>query len=316
MSAVPNGRFKRLTLVLLLAAALLTGVARPAPPVAAQIAIAWCGSLGTGSESCLLAPSAGASASPSGPGTVTLTVTSPASVAVTTASGADVAGNKCSVSAGAGTATIALICPTGLQPSGDGPQNGGTLAVTFAATEPDILASVTYNAGQPGAATQSVDFRYPPIPPTGYSSAVSYAAGWNLVSGPPGWNLFEGPSRSTFPGPFFTYQAADSVYEIIPGGQYPKGISLPAGVGVWVYLTAPTTVNLSQGGGSDMLIPLPPSHWVMIGNPGYKPAMVSGADVAYIYDPATGSYRQTTLQPGQGAWAYSAAGGVAAVITR
>lgn len=38
--------------------------------------------------------------------------------------------------------------------------------------------------------------------------------------------------------------------------------------------------------------------------------------VDYTYDAAPGSYRQTTARPpGQGAWAYSLAGGMAAIVT-
>jgi hypothetical protein len=36
---------------------------------------------------------------------------------------------------------------------------------------------------------------------------------------------------------------------------------------------------------------------------------IQGADIAYTYDPASGFSRATQLQPGQGAWVYSAAGG-------
>ena len=37
--------------------------------------------------------------------------------------------------------------------------------------------------------------------------------------------------------------------------------------------------------------------------------IVSGADVVYVYDQVAGYAPTTVLQPGQGAWAYSAAGG-------
>ena len=68
-----------------------------------------------------------------------------------------------------------------------------------------------------------------------------------------------------------------------------------------------------------MAIPLPPSatpvslslpggQWQQIGNPfNYSQATVCGSGVSvFTYDPATGAYSpSTTLNLGQGAWAYA-----------
>ncbi|MGI8549541.1 MAG: hypothetical protein ACR2PL_01920, partial [Dehalococcoidia bacterium] len=56
----------------------------------------------------------------------------------------------------------------------------------------------------------------------------------------------------------------------------------------------------------------PPGQLIIVGDPsGTQPATVTGADAVYVYDSASGAYQQpSTLQPGEGAWAYSAAGGI------
>jgi hypothetical protein len=59
-------------------------------------------------------------------------------------------------------------------------------------------------------------------------------------------------------------------------------------------------------------IPITAGQYAMIGNPGFGTINLTGvADaVIYVYDPVSGAYQQTTkLGPGQGVWAYSAAGG-------
>jgi hypothetical protein len=54
---------------------------------------------------------------------------------------------------------------------------------------------------------------------------------------------------------------------------------------------------------------------VMIGNPYPTTATVHGADVVYTYSPGSGYSATTSLTAGQGAWAYSAAGGEVTITT-
>jgi hypothetical protein len=107
----------------------------------------------------------------------------------------------------------------------------------------------------------------------------------------------------------YTYQAGDTSYEDVP-----TDIPLLGGVGVWVYLAAPTPVNPPFGTMAMLAVHLPANQWVLIGNPANMPATVSGADAVYAFDPSTGTYVATTvLQVGQGAWVYSASGGAVTI---
>lgn len=172
-----------------------------------------------------------------------------------------------------------------------------------------------------GPSDQSPSYSGPcPNPPPGdpfQRPIVAFAAGWNLVGGPPGWNLFFNPVAGDgyLTYPLYTFQVNDTTYEVISASGSQAGMCtiIPGGVGVWAYFSAPLTERLIApiaGRSVPLTVSLPPSHWIMIGNPAEVPVNVSGADVVETYDTATGSYQQTTtLQVGQGAWAWSAAGG-------
>lgn len=55
----------------------------------------------------------------------------------------------------------------------------------------------------------------------------------------------------------------------------------------------------------------------MVENPFTSEATVSGADAVYTYDQAKDGYQATTLlEPGQGAWVYSATGGTATITAK
>jgi hypothetical protein len=139
-------------------------------------------------------------------------------------------------------------------------------------------------------------------PAAGTGGSVTYHAGWNLVAGPAG-TIFTGVS-----GPIYTLQAEDGQYESLAAGGPAQ-----AGLGYWAYFDQDTSVTLAPDGAQSASVPLPAGQYVMIGNPsGTHAVTVSGADGVLVYDPVRGQYTQaTTLQPGQGAWAISATGGVA-----
>lgn len=312
-----------LALLLFFTGVPMGGLGHDAVPVAAQAypvltptfpgafeAGGGCGGLGDGTFTCYF-DSRAVAGDPSDPGTITIAAAfDPADLILVSGYAADRAGHVCHVTAGAGTQTLTLGCPGGLQAYATG-------SVTFR-PEPGNV-TVTYSspqapeAGGVGPAMQRLFFsRWPSGPQAGPEAiaASTYPAGWNLVGGPSGWNLNNGPGSSSLPGPFYTYQESNSDYQSIPAN-----VPLLAGLGVWAYFPSPTSVLGTPG--SFLLyvtVPLPARHWIMIGNPSLGPAKVSGADAVYTYNPNIGSYEHnTSLQPGQGAWAWSANGGTVTV---
>lgn len=136
----------------------------------------------------------------------------------------------------------------------------------------------------------------PPGPP-GPAVSVTYQPGWNIVGVPNG-----------------TIFAVDVYFWDPMAGQYrvvQAGTPLKPGRGYWAYFSAATTVQFSAAAASRSSVTAPAGAWVLVGNPDpTQPASVSGADAVFTWNPAAGRYSgATTLQPGQGAWAYSGAGG-------
>jgi hypothetical protein len=143
---------------------------------------------------------------------------------------------------------------------------------------------------------------------------VHYPAGWNLLAVTRSGNVSTTVNSNI--GPFYTWQAGDTEYPAVSGSG-----GLEPGAGYWAYFDQPTAVNLQSTAQSccplldnaqppPFTVDLPAGQFITIGDPYSVPASVAGADAVYTYDPTTGSYQATTtLQPGQGAWAYSAGGG-------
>ncbi len=124
-----------------------------------------------------------------------------------------------------------------------------------------------------------------------------------------GWNLVAAPTGDTLPGSrgqLYTLPPGADAYAVLPAGS-----PLQSGVGYWAYFPADTSVPLSGDGSPSISVTLPADRYVMIGNPsGSGPVTVTGADIVYKYDSRRGLYvPTTTLQPGEGAWAFSAVGG-------
>jgi hypothetical protein len=135
--------------------------------------------------------------------------------------------------------------------------------------------------------------------PVGPTVIVNHPAGWNLVGVPAG-----GAITGTVP-PYYTYQAGDTAYQTAQ--------TLQPGLGYWANLPAAATSNLPVTGPVTVTKSLPAGQYIMIGNPGSSSALVAGADVVYTYSATAGYQATMTLQPGQGAWALSSAGGTATV---
>lgn len=135
----------------------------------------------------------------------------------------------------------------------------------------------------------------PPGPP-GPNATATYQ---------PGRNILGAPNGTILPFDAYSWDPMAGQYRVVQAGT-----RLKPGRGYWAYFTAATTVQLSAAAATSTL-QAPSGAWVLVGDPNpTQPATVSGADAMYTWNPSTGQYTgTTTLQPGQGAWAYSAQGG-------
>jgi hypothetical protein len=126
-----------------------------------------------------------------------------------------------------------------------------------------------------------------------HSLAISYPAGWNLISGPDG-SLVRGAT-----GVLYTFQPGDIDYE-----QIPVTAPLHGGYGYWAYFPTGGSIDLAAGT-PRYNVTLLPGSYAMIGNPsGQISASVQGADDLELYDPVSGTYSSSNQIPaGQGAWA-------------
>lgn len=146
---------------------------------------------------------------------------------------------------------------------------------------------------------------------------LSYAAGWNLIG---------------LPQEGVAVPVRGSLYTLAPGGAAYQTIApaeSQAGVGYWAFFLAAVRFPVVPRSTCDRLIPdpanpalvrcapgfppipLPVGQWVMVSNPYSTPIAVQGADVVEGYDPGSGAYQPLArLEVGQGAFAYSAGGGL------
>jgi hypothetical protein len=134
------------------------------------------------------------------------------------------------------------------------------------------------------------------------AGSVSLKAGWNLASFPAGTQV------SGTDAPLYALPPGSSAYQTLTSPS-----SVPSGQGYWLHMPSPTQIALAQIGAGSATIQLPPGQTVLIGNPGDTQATVTGADVVWVYDSTAGWTQTTTLNPGQGAFAESAAGGTATI---
>jgi len=131
---------------------------------------------------------------------------------------------------------------------------------------------------------------------------IIYPSGWNIVAGP------QGTSFGSASGSLYTMQSGDSTYETAT-----LGGALKAGDGYWLYSSG-VQATIPSTPGASASVQLPAGQWILVGDPGSTVATVTGADQVLVYNPMSGSYTQTTqLQPGQGGWAMSNAGGSATI---
>jgi hypothetical protein len=108
--------------------------------------------------------------------------------------------------------------------------------------------------------------------------------------------------------PLYALPPGSSAYQTLT-----TAASVPNGQGYWLHMPSAAQVSLAQVAAGSATVQLPAGATVLIGNPGDTPATVTGADVVWVYDAASGWTQTTTLNPGQGAFAESAAGGTATI---
>lgn len=139
----------------------------------------------------------------------------------------------------------------------------------------------------------------------GNPAAVTLSSGWNLVD--------EGVLGEL-------YLQGAKVYSYYWNGQSYQSTADSTADGVWVYLSGGATVPMLPSSAADETVSIAPRTWGMIGDPYSMPVSVTlqPGDVAYTYDPVSGQYSQAirdtlTLQPGQGAWLFSASGSTYAI---
>lgn len=141
--------------------------------------------------------------------------------------------------------------------------------------------------------------------PPSTGTTVTYQGGWNLVGGPTGTML------TGISGALYTFQANDTNYET-----FSTSTPIQAPQGFWAFFSATTTVTLPTVSAQRLTVPLPANHFIMVGNPGDTLATINGMDFAYTYSPSTGYVLATTLNPGQGAWVFSARGGTLTIANQ
>ncbi len=121
--------------------------------------------------------------------------------------------------------------------------------------------------------------------------AVSYAPGWNLVSGPEGSHLVGAV------GDIYTLQPGDANYEAAPADS-----PLSGGFGYWAYFPAGGSLDATIGVAT-YSVTLAPGRWTMVGNPTSKATVtLSGSFSALIYVPQDGYVSVTAIPVGVGAW--------------
>lgn len=123
------------------------------------------------------------------------------------------------------------------------------------------------------------------------SQAISYPAGWNLISGPDG-------SRARGATELLTFQPGDTDYET-----FSADTPLRGGYGYWAYFPNGGSIDLAPGT-ARYTVTLIPGQYAQVGNPSaLYSATVQGADDLETYDPVAGVYNSASEIPaGQGAW--------------
>lgn len=142
---------------------------------------------------------------------------------------------------------------------------------------------------------------------SGNASGGNAAAGGRTISLSAGYNLVGPPDGTTFgDATAFAFDPTANGYHQLNAGEPTQG-----GQGYWLLSDSGGSVPLAAGSNAPVTISAAAGAWQLIGDPsGTEAALVTGADAVWTYNTGSGQYeRATMLQPGQGAWAISQAGG-------
>ncbi|HLZ70742.1 MAG TPA: hypothetical protein VKV26_12645 [Dehalococcoidia bacterium] len=128
-----------------------------------------------------------------------------------------------------------------------------------------------------------------------HALAVTYAPGWNLVSGPEGSHLVGAE------GDIFTMQPGDADYEA-----FPADTPLSGGFGYWAYFPQGGSLEATIGV-AEYSVTLVPGQWTLVGNPNSKASVtLSGDFTALIFVPEDGYVSVSSIPVGAGAWVLGA----------
>jgi len=189
---------------------------------------------------------------------------------------------------------------------------GQTFSMTFSAAgtvayhcsiHPFMHGTITVMAAPAGAASPASSGNAGGASATGGNAAaggrtISLSAGYNLV-GPPDGTTFGDATA-------FAFDSAANSYHQLSAGEATRG-----GQGYWLLSDSGGSMPLAAGSNAPVSVTAAPGAWQLIGDPsGTQAALVTGADAVWTFNASTGQYEPATmLQPGQGAWAISQAGG-------
>jgi hypothetical protein len=173
--------------------------------------------------------------------------------------------------------------------------------VTTAVVNPGVTCDGVFYADQDFCPTTTFTTTVNPVVTATVGTPVTFQAGWNIVADANG-------AITGNVGPLYAFGPGSTSYEVLP-----PGTPLQPGMGAWAFFNAPVTETMPFNGSSQISVQLPPGQFVMIGNDGSTPATVNGADIVLTWNGST--YQQvTTLNPGQGAWAFSQFGSEASIV--
>ena len=143
----------------------------------------------------------------------------------------------------------------------------------------------------------------PPQAPGNQNNQVS-------VTLSPGWNLVDAAVNASL-----LQSGQQTISDFWNGQSYTANATGPVD-GIWVYSQNGGTVTMATPQMNNLSMRIAAKSWGMIGNPypASQTVTLQSGDFAYTFDPSTNQYSTAftgtlTLQPGQGAWLYSANGG-------